>query len=224
MKAHSRVMPWLKFAACLVIQIAVLECFAKSIEDEWHAWGYTYLAWPSIWLAQFGFCHTGILLPFTLWIPGLAVIWLCLTPRLRWSFWIRAFGFNVLWMTVFLALGWCALDHCPNPVPHTTPYDGDQHARAVYLARYERGFQVGKMGWDRTYCFAPDVDTTGHYDGIRAGYLCFTRVLGTERKPDVLAYFCVLGTCWYADRLDRACDDLRQLWRHRPWWVGGRGT
>jgi len=222
MGIHARLQPWLKLGLSVVIQVAVFVCFAKLIDDEWHSHVLPYLAWPSILAAQLGLSHTWFLVPFTFLIPTVVVLSLSVSPKQK--IWPGVFLLNAGWIAGWVFFGWCAMDLYPNPAPKHTIFDDNTENRKAYLETYQTGFQVGKMGWYRTYCFAPSVPTRGHYDGMRAGAMCFDRVVGTEQEPDLVPEFWIYLVVLCEHSVDTVGKLLDHAWRYRPWWLGGLGS
>lgn len=66
------------------------------------------------------------------------------------------------------------------PLPETTLYDSKPAQRVAYLQAYGNGYRDGMVGCMRTYCFYPEVETRGFYDGAYQGMVVWFRMLGRE--------------------------------------------
>jgi len=208
-----------------VVHGAVFLLFTGLVDDEWH-WGgkLSYFAWPSILLAQFGLSHTWGVSAVILPADFAVLTYVTVTNRSRWPMWKRGLLTCLIPAACLLGTGWMAIDAFPNPLPDTTPYDGEPAAREVYLERWDKGFLVGKMGWGRTYCFAPDIDTKGHYDGMAVGRSCWERTIGEEMAPDTIPVLCLDVCQSVADRWDNLAAFLPLVWQCRPELLGGEDS
>ena len=64
------------------------------------------------------------------------------------------------------------------PLPATTPYDPTPAKRLAYLQAFDSGYRNGSVGSIRSYCFSPEVETRGFYDGAYEGSVIWHRLLG----------------------------------------------
>lgn len=206
-------------ASAAVIWGCVYLVFIWIIEDDWHSMGrYFYVVWPSLLLAQWGVTHTWVLSAVLLPLYVAGCLYATTTRLHGGSAWRHGTAVHLLAAVAWFALGWVALDLCPTPRPSHNPFDGQPSQAAVYAERYAKGYTVGRLGWCRTYCFAPEVDTRGHYEGMAAGTRTHARLMGTEQAPDWLPRVCfgiVRGP------LQDGLDFLGRLWEARPECLGG---
>lgn len=70
----------------------------------------------------------------------------------------------------------------PSQGGHLNLTSGQQ--RAAYLKNYESGYREGMLRCTRTYCFMPEAETRGAYDGSYQGHVVFYRMLGRDVPAD----------------------------------------
>ncbi len=138
------------------------------------------LAWPGLALARVGVSHSWLLVVAL--IVGL-LVWLGLRSRSR-AWW------QVVTVSFLVSAGYCAISflyatRLPVPLPTITPYDTVPAQRAAYLQSYEFGYRNGMIGINRTYCFYPEVETRGFYDGSYHGIAMCYRLLGRQLPEDI---------------------------------------
>jgi len=133
------------------------------------------LAWPGLALARIGVPHS--------WLFAAAVmvgllIWLAISSRNR--AWWQTICISLLVSGTYCALAQVYLARLPVPLPATTPYDTNAARRAAYLQSYDSGYRDGMAGVRRTYCFYPEAETRGFYEGAHYGSEVWYRLLGRQ--------------------------------------------
>ena len=142
------------------------------------------LAWPGLALARLG-------LPYS-WIFTVAVILgglVCLILLTRSLSWLHVISVSAVLPAVYCAFSFLFATRLPIPLPATTPYEAFPLQKAAYLNAYENGYRDGTLGIMRTYCFYPEFETKGFYDGAYKGNLVWWRFLGSampERVKQIL--------------------------------------
>lgn len=133
----------------------------------------TVLAWPAIGLAQAGINYAWLI------IPSLFAGWLYWIGRQTFrQGWLR-FSF----MTVLLVASYCLLARwfltgTPSPQPLSDRFAGDGSMQLAYRQAYDAGFRDGMVGMLRSYCFMPEAETLGSYEGAYAGMQVWSRMWG----------------------------------------------
>jgi hypothetical protein len=134
----------------------------------------TVIAWPAIALARSGVSHSWIF-----WL-GILIAFTCALMWISRKSWMRLLIVNMLGIGIYCAIGWWYIMRMSVPLPPATPYDTNSCQRAIYLQKYDEGFRSGMSGRFRTYCFAPECESNGYYDGQIAGLEIWYRVLGRQ--------------------------------------------
>jgi len=133
------------------------------------------LAWPGLVLARLGVPHSWL---FAVVLMVALLVWFGLRSRSR-AWW------QVITVSLFVSLGYCAvaflyLARLSVPLPTVTPYDAAPKQRAAYLQSYDSGYRDGMAGVLRTYCFYPEAETRGFYEGAYHGSEVWYRLLGRQ--------------------------------------------
>jgi hypothetical protein len=71
-------------------------------------------------------------------------------------------------------------------LPERTPYDDDKTKHEVYNVAYVEGYRSGISGVLRSYCFAPEHETRGFYDGMLEGLQASYRIFGRTSQLEDL--------------------------------------
>ena len=133
----------------------------------------TVLAWPAIALAQLGIKHSWLI------IPSLFAGWLYWVGRQAFQQgWLRSSFMAVLLVTGYCLLARWFLTGTPSPQPLSNRFADDGSKQLAYRQSYDAGFRDGMIGIMSTYCFRPEVETVGSYEGAKHGYLVWCRVWG----------------------------------------------
>ena len=133
----------------------------------------TVLAWPAIALAQLGIKYSWLI------IPSLFAGWLYWVGRQTFrQGWLRS-----SYMTVLVVAGYCLLARwfltgTPSPPPLSDRFANDDSKQLVYRQAYDAGFRDGMVGMLRSYCFMPEAETLGSYEGAYTGMQVWTRMWG----------------------------------------------
>jgi len=98
--------------------------------------------------------------------------------------WWQVVTVGLLVPAVYCGLAFLYVSRWPVPMPSVTPYDAIPAQRAVYLRSYEIGYRESMVGFIHTYCFYPQVETRGFYDGSYRGELVWSRLLGLRLTAD----------------------------------------
>jgi hypothetical protein len=133
------------------------------------------LAWPGIVLARVGVMHSWL---FAVVLMVGILGWLGLRSRSK-AWW------QVVVVSLLVSAGYCAIaflyvTRVPVPLPTTTPYDTVPAQRNTYLQSYEAGYRDSMSGINRTYCFYPEVETRGFYEGSYHGSVVWYRFMGRQ--------------------------------------------
>jgi len=163
-----------------VVKVAVAVILAGGVFAAFIAW-YPYvfsLVWPSLALARVGVPHSWVASAILL-VGG--VTWLGFWSRRR--AWIRVIAASLIIPAGYSVLAYVFVTRASIPLPKTTPYDSTATERAVYLHAYDSGYRDGEVGSMRTYCFSPEAETKGFYDGGYQGSVVWYRMLG-RTMPD----------------------------------------
>ena len=134
------------------------------------------LAWPGLVLARVGVPHS--------WLFAVAVmvgllVWLGFRSRSR--AWWQVIAVSLLGPAGYCAVAFLFVARLPVPSPVTTPYEAVPKCRAAYLSAYESGYRDGMVGFIHTYCFFPEAETRGFYEGSFQGSAVWYRLLGRQR-------------------------------------------
>jgi len=136
--------------------------------------------WPSVVIARLGLSHIWVITPiFVLVIFVALAFWL---HRGRW--WRAPVG-GIGVALLYCSLAVVSIELLPVPLPAKTPYKAQTEQRATYLHSYADGYRTGLVGVFRSWCFMPDVETSGSYDGMMDGLVVWYRMLG-QPMPDGL--------------------------------------
>jgi hypothetical protein len=148
-----------------------------------------WLAWPGLLLAQAGWAHGWVvaaLLLVVLPVGSAAVL-----RRLPW--WRSAMMTAILGGLYCCGAWWFSFKAAV-PLPVSTLYDSTVEQRLEYLEAYEEGYRIGVAGHLSSHCFAPKVESDGHYAGQIDGEVIFRRMLGwPDRDPDAQSRHRELG-------------------------------
>jgi hypothetical protein len=159
--------PTIKAIVALVLAFGVFSAFIV-----WYPFAHS-LIWPSLALARVGVPHSWVASAI-LFVGGF--IWV--------GFWSRNHGWSrVIFASLVASASYCVIAflfaaRAPVPFPATTAYDSTPALRTAYLQAYDVGYRDGMLGVMRTYCFYPEVETRGFYDGAYQGTMISDRVFG----------------------------------------------
>ncbi len=133
----------------------------------------TVLAWPAIALAQLGIKYSWLI------IPSLFAGWLYWVGRqtLRQG-WLRSSCMTVLFVAGYCVLARWFLTGTPTPTPSNSRFSENGEQILAYQESYDIGYRDGMVGIMSTYCFRPEAETLGSYEGAKHGYLVWCRVWG----------------------------------------------
>lgn len=163
-----------------IVKAMIAVMLAVSVGGAFLAW-YPFLfslAWPGLILARFGVRHSWLfVVAFMLGV----LLWLGL--RSRHKPWWEVGLASVLVPASYCAFAFLYVARLPVPLPKTTPYDSVAAQRAGYLHSFDAGYRDGLTGRFRTYCFLPEAETRGFYEGAYHGRVVWYRLLG-RRMPD----------------------------------------
>ena len=167
-----------------ILSIALLSVVAAAtiygclvLQGEYHLfkWGMGpvfLLFWPSILLSRSGL-HPSWIVPAA--AMTVACVWLGWIVRRRW---LAPVPIGLALGLAYCFSGAIAFRCLSIPLPAVTPYDNDTAKRGTYMAAYGEGYRYGISGVFRTYCFAPEPETRGFYEGMMEGLKIPNRVLG----------------------------------------------
>jgi hypothetical protein len=136
------------------------------------------LAWPGLVMARVGVPHSWL---FAVVLMVSLLVWFGLRSRSRP--WWQAVTVSLLGSAGYCAVAFFYLARLPVPLPAFTPYDSAPEQRAAYLQSYDSGYRDGMSGILRTYCFYPEAETRGFYDGAYRGSEVWYLLLG-RRMPE----------------------------------------
>jgi len=149
---------------------------AVGVSAAFLAWRYPFpfsLMWPGIALARLGVSHAWI---FPAALMTSLLVWIGLWARRK--AWWQAAGMSVLASAGYCALAWLYATRLPVPLPAVTPYDSEPERRRVFLESYDLGYRGGMLGHFPTFCFRPEVETRGFYEGSHDGGMVWHRLMG----------------------------------------------
>ena len=133
----------------------------------------TVLAWPAIALAQLGIKHSWLI------IPSLFAGWLYWVGRRAYhQGWLRFSCTTILSVAGYCVLARWFLTGTPTPAPSNNRFPENVEQILDYQESYEVGYRDGLVGIISTYCFRPEAETLGSYEGAKHGYLVWCRVWG----------------------------------------------
>jgi hypothetical protein len=168
----------MKASAVKVILAMVLAFGVFAAFVEWYyPFGFS-LGWPSLALARIGVPHSWVL-SAVLILGG--VTWLGLWSRKRT--WIRIVIASLVFPASYCVLAFLFLARASVPLPAVTPYDSTPAQRVAYLQAFDSGYRDGTVGCMRSYCFSPEAETRGFYDGAYQGCIVWYRMFG-RTMPD----------------------------------------
>lgn len=159
--------PATKVVAAVVLAIGVFAAFLGRYPFFFS------LGWPSLALARIGVPHSWVVSAILL-VGG--VTWLGFWSRRR--AWIRVVIASLVLSASYCVLAFLFVARAPVPVPVSTPYDSMPAQRVAYLQAFESGYREGTIGFLRSYCFAPEAETRGFYDGAYQGNVVWYRMFG----------------------------------------------
>lgn len=151
--------------------VLVLGVFAGFV--SWYLPFMFSLAWPSLVLARVGVPHSWVF-SAVLIIGG--ITWLGFWSRRR--AWSRIIIASLFIPALYCLAAFLFVAHVPVPLPAMTPYDSTPAQRTAYLQAYDSGYRDGIVGRLRTYCFYPEAETKGFYDGVYQGNVVWYRMFG----------------------------------------------
>lgn len=151
----------------LLVILAVVVTFPERFEY------WTSLAWPSLGLARLGIPHTW---PVVVVLVPTLLVWGCL--QCRDKPWWRILATSLLGFLGYCAAARAFLVHSPVSVPSTNPYGTDPAKSAVYRSGYDEGFRMAMVGRFPSWCFRPEAETRGFYEGSLDGGVVWYRMLG----------------------------------------------
>ena len=166
--------PTLRLSLCVLVQCGAI-CGAAYWQNETHPFNPigVLLAWPAVWLARFGMSHT--------W-PVALVILLAMPAASVFVFRKRR-PFIAATITALLTLAFCGAGtwragRATNTRPPANPYPAASPEAAKYLEGYGLGFGNAVTGSMATYCFRPEEETRGYYQGQDDGMRIWNRAFG----------------------------------------------
>lgn len=151
----------------LLVILAVVVTFPERYEY------WTSLAWPALGLARLGIPHTW---PVVVVLIPTLLVWGCL--QCRDKPWWRILAVSLLGFLCYSAAAKAFLVHSPVPVPSKDPYGADPSKRAAFRSGYDEGFRMAMVGRYPSYCFRPEAETRGFYEGSLDGGVVWYRMLG----------------------------------------------
>jgi hypothetical protein len=133
------------------------------------------LAWPGLALARVGVPHSWL---FAVMLMIALLVWFGLRARSR--AWWQVITFSVVGSLGYCAVAFFYVARLSVPLPTVTPYDSVPDQRTAYLQSYDSGYRYGMVGVLRTYCFYPEAETLGFYEGAYHGSEVWYRLLGRQ--------------------------------------------
>ena len=162
-------MPIAKAVVAVAVGVGVGSAFLL-----WYPFPFS-LAWPGLVFARLGVPHSWL---FAVGLMVALLVWFGLRSRSR-PWW------QVVTVSLFVSLGYCAIAffyvaRLSVPLPAVTPYESAPEQRAAYLQSYDSGYRDGMAGVLCTYCFYPEAETRGFYEGAYHGSEVWYRLLGRQ--------------------------------------------
>jgi len=161
-----------KVIASVVLVVGIFAAFVG-----WYPYVFS-LGWPSLALARVGLPHSWVVSAVLL-LGGVATLgfWS------RRQGWIRVVNASLIFPAGYCVLAFWFVARASVPLPAGTPYDSTPAQRAAYLQAFDGGYRDGMVGSMRSYCFAPEAETRGSYDGAYQGSVVWYRMFG-RTMPD----------------------------------------
>jgi len=144
--------------------------FARLAESCAGPCGYSTLSWALSAIMLFG-----------------GITWLGFWSRRR--AWSRVIIASLIFSASYCVLAFFFIARASVPLPETTSYDSIPAQRAAYLQSYDSGYREGMIGWTRSYCFLPEAETRGFYDGAYQGTVVWYRMFGRTMPERVKRLF-----------------------------------
>ena len=167
----------MKASAVKAILAVVLAVGAFAAFIAWYPIVFS-LGWPSLALARVGVPHSWVVSAILL-VGG--VTWLGFwSRRLAWS---RVVIASLIFPAGYCVLAFFVVARSSVPLPAVTPYDSTPAQRVAYLQAFDSGYRDGTVGKMRSYCFSPEAETRGFYDGAYQGSIVWYRMFG-RTMPD----------------------------------------
>jgi hypothetical protein len=154
----------------VLLAIAISVCVVYCI---WFPHWPFLVAWPGLVFARMGLSYSWIVTVF--FVVG-SICWLG-TWFSKWR-WRRVITVSLLLSVVYYSVGLLFAAYIPVPLPKITVYDEAPIQRAAYLKSFRRGYYDGVINDCHTYCFYPEAETKGFYDGSYFGSVLWFRMLG----------------------------------------------
>lgn len=170
----------IKIVGLVVLAVGVLTVFLR-----WYPFFFA-LGWPSLGLARMGVPHSWMVTAIFL-LGGMTALAFWVRRR-SWVAWIVA---SVALPACYCALAFWFVARGAVPLPVTTPYDDTPAKRVAYLDAFESGYRDGSVGSMRSYCFYPEDETRGFYDGAYEGSVVWHRMLGRSMSDETKHFFSV---------------------------------
>jgi len=167
-----------KVIVAIALAVAVFVAFLA-----WYSFPFS-LVWPSLALARAGVSHSWVASALLL-AGGVA----CLAIWSRRQAWLRVIIASVAFPVAYCVLAFYFVARVAIPLPAVTPYDSAPDQRAAYLETFKIGYREGTAGLIATYCFRPEIETRGYYDGARQGFIVWYRMLGRPMPDNVKRWF-----------------------------------
>jgi len=167
----------MKSSAVKVIAAVFLTVGVFAAFIGWYPFVFS-LGWPSLALARVGLSHSWVI-SAVLILGG--VTWLGFWSRRRE--WLRVVAASLLFPAAYCVFGFLFVARVSVPLPAVTPYDSTPAQRVAYLQAFDSGYRDGTVGMMRSYCFSPEAETRGFYDGAYQGSIVWYRMFG-RTMPD----------------------------------------
>lgn len=173
--------PTVKVIVAIFLAVGVFAAYGAYV--TWFHFS-SWLGWPSLGLARFGIPHSWIASAI-LFVGGFT--WLGFWSRKRaWS-WVVIVSLTI--PASYSVAGYWFVARAPIPVPAATPYDSTPAQRAAYLQAYDSGYRYGTLGALQSYCFSPEAETRGWYDGTYQGVVVWHRMFGRTMPDHIKRWF-----------------------------------
>ncbi|HEX5219120.1 MAG TPA: hypothetical protein VFZ59_06095 [Verrucomicrobiae bacterium] len=166
-----------KSSAVKVIAAPMLALGVLTAFIGWYPFAFS-LAWPGLALARVGLPHSWILSAILL-LGG--VTWLAFWARKRT--WLRVVIASLFFPACYCVIAFWFLARASVALPAVTPYDAMPAERVAYLQAFDSGYRDGTAGVIRSYCFSPEAETRGFYEGAYQGRIVWCRMFG-RTMPD----------------------------------------
>jgi hypothetical protein len=169
----------MRIAAFKIFTASAITIAFFTVFLTWYPFVFS-LAWPGLTLARFGLPYSSI---FAAAVALSGLVWLAV--RIRCQSWLRIVNGSAVFSAAYCGVAFLFAARLPIPSPAIAPYEVLPLQNAAYLKAYEEGYRYGTLGIIRTYCFAPESETSGFYDGLYQGQVVWWRFLGRAMPKHV---------------------------------------